>query len=169
MKTCRPKQNALLAVLVVMTGQTAPVRATNTWSLVSPPAQLDLQGDPVSRARAFPKYGEDLIREAREAVQNADYEKSEKILTRYRDAVKELHENLRAHVDNPEKRPNGFKQLQIHLRKSLRDLDNLIASIPVNLHPPFEFLRKEIEKVDRALIEDLFPRRPGREAIKKKP
>lgn len=126
------------------------------------------QGDPITRARAFPRYGETLIRQAREAARNSEYEKTEKILTEYRDAVKQLHEDLRQRVSNPEKKPNGFKQLQIHVRRTLKELDDIVAAIPANLHPPFKFLQKEIEKVDRALIEDLFPRRPGKDGDKGK-
>jgi len=125
------------------------------------------QGDPVSRARSFAKYGEAMIHEARAATRENDYEKAEKLLTEYRDTVKQLLASLRATVPNPEKRPNGFKQLQIHVRKTLKDVDDIVASVPANLHPPFAFLRKEIDLLDRALIEDLFPRRPGREEKKK--
>jgi len=124
------------------------------------------QNDPVSRARAFAKAGGSQIHEAREAVKNGDYEKAEKILTDYRDTVKQLHQDLRATVPNPEKKPNGFKQLQIHVRKTLKEIDDIVVAVPANLKPPFEFLRREIDQLDRAMIEDLFPRRPGREEKK---
>lgn len=130
--------------------------------------QMNSQSDPVNRARAFPKYGEALVRTAREAALAGDHEKAEKLLTEYRDTVKQLHESLRGRVANPEKKPNGFKQLQIHVRKTLQDIEDLVASVPVNLQPPFEFLKKEIERLDRALIDDLFPRQPNRDEKKAK-
>ncbi len=130
--------------------------------------RMNAAGNAVERARAFPRYGEAILKEARTAANNGDYEKAEKILTEYRDTVKQLHEALRGSVPNPEKKPNGFKQLQIHVRKAIRDLEDLVASVPANLQPPFDFLRKEIERLDKALIDDLFPRQPGRDEKEKK-
>lgn len=126
-------------------------------------------GNIVQRAKAFPKYGETLVREARAAAGAGDLEKAEKLLTDYRDTVRQLHQALRTAVPNPEKRPAGFKQLQIHVRKSIREIADLTAAVPAKLQPPFEFLRKEIERIDRALIDDLFPRQPGRDEKKGKP
>ncbi len=117
--------------------------------------------DPVDRAKAFAKYGHGMIRDARDAAKGGDYERAEKVLTEYRDTLKRLHEALRARVSDPERKPNGFKQLQIHVRKSLNDIDDLVASVPAALQPPFTFLRGEIDRLDRALIDDLFPRKPN--------
>jgi hypothetical protein len=135
----------------------------------NPKAQMNVQVDVVGRARAFPRYGESLIAEARTAVNANEYERAEKILVEYRDALKRMHEALRTTVPNPERKHNGFRQLQIHVRKSVRELGQLVAALPLDLRPPFEFLRKEIDKVDQMLIEDLFPRRPADEKPKGKP
>jgi hypothetical protein len=128
-----------------------------------------MTGNPVDRARAFSKFGEALLKDARLAAGAGDYERAEKILMEYRDTVQQLHLALKGHVPNPEKRPNGFKQLQIHVRKGLQDIEDLVAAVPANLQPPFAFLHKEIDKLDRALIDDLFPRQAGRENKKNKP
>jgi hypothetical protein len=126
------------------------------------------QGSPVDRARAFPKYGDVLVRELRKVVTAGDFVRAEEILTEYRDLARQLHANLRAAVPDPEKRSNGFKQLQIHVRKTTRDAAETLAAVPVDLRPPFQFLRDELDRLDRALIEDLFPRRPERDKKKEK-
>ncbi len=134
----------------------------------APKTKFAAQGSAVDRARAFPKYGDQLIAELRRVVGSRDFVRAEEILTEYRDVARQLHSALRAAVPNPEKRSNGFKQLQIHVRRTTRDATEALTAVPVELHPPFQFLRDELEKLDRALIEDLFPRRPDRDKQREK-
>jgi hypothetical protein len=63
---------------------------------------------------------------------------------------------------NAEKKPGGFKHLEIHLRQGLRRLEDVIIAIPVKHREPFEAIRKRLEEIDRELIDLLFPRKPDK-------
>ena len=73
----------------------------------------------------------------------------------------------RAAVPDAEKKPAGFKELQISLRETVRHIDDLILTLPVDKRPFFREVRDDLVKTQNELIDALFPRRPNQ--IPKKP
>jgi hypothetical protein len=61
-----------------------------------------------------------------------------------------------------ERKPNGFKELEIHLRKALPQIDEVIRKIPEGPRVPFQVARRDVVAVDRELIDMLFPRHPAK-------
>jgi len=68
-----------------------------------------------------------------------------------------------------ERKPNGFKNLQIHIRQNIPRLEQTILTLPVEQREPFEAIRKELDAIDRELIDALFPRQPAKKAGGTKP
>ena len=62
------------------------------------------------------------------------------------------------HVD-PEKHPAGFKQLQISVQESLMRIDALLPAMTSDEQEPFLEARKDLDAVNRHLIDQLFPGR----------
>jgi hypothetical protein len=126
-------------------------------------------GDPVQNAKAVVKQGEAQLSQVRQQMRDENYDEALRVLTQYRDAIKSAHATLKASGRNAEKKPAGFKNLQIHLRQSLQQLDQAILSVPTEERAPFEAVRKELDSIDRELIEALFPRQPSKKPGDSKP
>jgi hypothetical protein len=118
--------------------------------------------DPVRKARAFPDLGEARINLFRQHLRVDDVSAALKILEAYRDDAQTAFEGLKKSGIDAEKHSNGFRQLQIHLRRSLRQLTDLIMTVPYDARESFETIRKELDQMDRQLLTLLFPRRPGK-------
>ena len=123
--------------------------------------------DPVRRARMLPKVGEDEIGRARKHVNEETYDDALHILEAYRNAVQDTVAALKSSGINAEKKSNGFRHLEIHLRKSLRQLIDIVAAVPFERREPFQTIQKDLEGMDKELMDMLFPRQPGRAPAKK--
>lgn len=151
----------------------ATLLAEATFAQDSPPpnslARLyETEVDAIGKAKSFPKYGDALFAQVRDDVGAGQYPAALSKMEDYIARLKAMREELKAAVPNPEKKANGFKQLQIHVRRIIRTLTHTIVTIPVADRGPFLAGRKDIENIDRELISDLFPRQPGRKEPDKK-
>ena len=142
----------------------APVAAQDRLTVEQ--ARYDQETDPVRKARALVKLGDDQIDEARKQLKNGDEVASLHTLEQYRDEVRHIAELLRATGVDPEKKPAGFKELQISLRETVRHIDDLILTLPVDKRPFFREVRTDLVNTQNELIDALFPRQPQRNSRK---
>jgi hypothetical protein len=117
--------------------------------------------DPVRKARAFPKLGEARLNVLRGQLRDEDFAAGSKTLQQYRDEARTAFAGLKSSGIDAEKKSNGFRQLQIHLRRSIRQLADLITLLPFAEREPLETIQKELDQMERELINMLFPRQPG--------
>lgn len=125
--------------------------------------------DPVQKAKEVIRQGQAQLEQMRREVKQENYGEALRVLSEYRDAVKSAHGGLKASGRDAEKKPSGFKNLQIHIRQNLRRLDHTILSIPVEQREPFEAIRRELDTMDQELIDALFPRQPAKKGGGTKP
>ncbi len=116
--------------------------------------------DPVQKARRFPPLGEELMKLVHEQVRAEQYEAALRTLEEYYELARTAFTGLENSGRNAERQSSGFRQLQIHLRRSLRDLEQTITALPVPQREPFEAVREQLEQMNQRLLEMLFPRRP---------
>src|SRR3979411_1530647 len=114
---------ALIAAVVL----SAPAVAQDR--LASDLARYEQETDVVRKARALTKLGDDQIDEARKQLKAGDDVASLHTLEQYRDEIRHTAEALKATGLDAEKKPAGFKELQISLRESVRRVDDLILSL----------------------------------------
>jgi hypothetical protein len=129
-------------------------------------ARYDQETDPVRKARALVKLGDDQIDEARKQLKDGDEIASLHTLEQYRNEVQHMAELLKATGIDPEKKPAGFKELQISLRETVRHIDDLILTLPVDKRPFFREVRTDLVNTQNELIDALFPRQSGRNSRK---
>jgi hypothetical protein len=125
-------------------------------------ARFQRASDPVEKAKLMRKLGEAQLDLLRNHARSGHVDAALEVLNDYCDAVALAHNGLKASGINAEKKPSGFKHLEIHVRQGLRRLEDVIIAIPVEQREPFEAIRKRLEEIDRELIEMLFPRRPDK-------
>jgi hypothetical protein len=123
--------------------------------------EYDRERDAVGKAKKLPKLGEAHLEAARRAIRDDNIPLAIALLQEHRDLVAATREALLEAVPNPEKKSGGFKQMEIHVRKSLDQMTDLIAEAPVSDRAPFEAIRDDLARISRLLIRDLFPRQPG--------
>jgi hypothetical protein len=119
--------------------------------------------DPVRKAKLLVPLGDAEFRDMQKEISSDHLEEALVIVRQYRDEANSCKKALEEKVADPEKHPNGFKQLQISLRQWLRRLSDIIVDLAGDEQKPFVALREDLEQMDRQLIHELFPRRPEAE------
>jgi predicted nucleic acid-binding Zn-ribbon protein len=145
----------------------APFRAQDR--LDSLLAQYQHEADPIRKARVLAKLGDDQVAQAREQLKSGKDLDSLQTLEKYRDEIRETVTALEAAVPDAEKKPAGFKELQISMRETVRHIDDLILTLPVDKRPFFREVRDDLVKTQNELIDALFPRRPNQSPKKPNP
>jgi hypothetical protein len=79
-------------------------------------------------------------------------------LKKYLDEVESCEKALEEKIPDAEKHANGYKQLQMSLRVSLRRLDAMIVGLTADERRPFVEIRGQLDEIDRHLIQKLFPK-----------
>ena len=118
------------------------------------------ESDPVHKAHILIPLGDAEFRDIQQEVGADNAQGALAILQQYRDEAQACQKALEATGRDPEKHPNGFKELQISLRESLRRLDHIIADLSGDEQKSFRDVRQDLEQMDLKLIHQLFPRRP---------
>jgi hypothetical protein len=70
---------------------------------------------------------------------------------------------LDAKVRDPEAHPDGYRQLQISVRQTLRRINDILPGLSIDEQRPFEEARDSLSQLDQALMVALFPKRPDGE------
>ena len=165
----------LLAASVVMSTPMSASISTST-SASSPQARLgalreqfQADHDAVHRAKNFWKLGDALLAEMRTEAEAADVAAAQRTFEEFRGDLRATLGALKNSGRNAEQHPSGFKELQIYLRKTLRDLDQIILIVPFEQRRPFETTRRDVAAIDDELFHILFPRQPAGGAGDKTP
>jgi hypothetical protein len=114
-------------------------------SLADLQARFDRETSGVQKAKLMTKLGEVELEEARRAGKAGDYNAV--------DALKKQHPDA-------ERQSNGYRQLEIHVRKGIREVDETLLVSPEDYKPPLQIVRHDLIGMDDELLKMLFPRRP---------
>jgi hypothetical protein len=124
-------------------------------------AEYNREKDPVRRAKLIGKLGEEQMGSCQRQVAAGDYAKGLTLLGEYRDEVVATEKGLDASGADAEKKPAGFKELEMSVRHSLGHVKEILLEVPDDWSEPFVAIRAQLEGVNKELLKKLFPRRPG--------
>jgi len=96
---------------------------------------------------------------ATSAGKTGDYVMVGLIFEKYRDNVRQAFELLRKQEPDADHHPNGYRQLELEVRRGIREVSDTMLVAPEAVRPPLEIVRKDLIDTDDALINLLFPRR----------
>ena len=150
------------AALIAMIGCLGAGRATE--SLAQLQARFDQEKDGVRKAKLMPKLGDAQFNREREAAKANDFVTVGLVMEKYRDNVRETLEALKRTRPDAEKHPSGYKQLEIHVGKGIREIRDVILAAPEPYRPPMQLVEQNLKDMDMELLRLLFPRRPGEDA-----
>jgi hypothetical protein len=154
---------ALLTALAICTPLAAQDRLAENL------ARYQHEADPVRKARELAKLGDEQIDMAKKQLKAGDEVASLHTLEQYSDEVRETVAALNNMGVDAEKKPAGFKELQISLRETIRRVDELIFTLNVDKRPFFREVRNDLFINQNQLIDKLFPRNPEHNAPKPNP
>ena len=119
-------------------------------------ARFDHEKNPVRRAKLLEKLGDAEFDEARRAFKANDLSTVGMVLEKYRDNVRVALEGLKKKHTDAQKDSNGYRQLEIHVRRGIREADEIIVRVPEEYQPPLQIVRHDLDVMDRELIHMLF-------------
>jgi succinate dehydrogenase flavin-adding protein (antitoxin of CptAB toxin-antitoxin module) len=122
-------------------------------------ARFDHENNPVRRAKLLEKLGDAEFDEARRAFKANDLSTVGIVLEKYRDNVRVALEGLKKKRADAQKDSNGYRQLEIHVRRGIREADEIILRVPEEYQPPLQIVRRDLDSMDRELIRMLFHHR----------
>jgi hypothetical protein len=122
-------------------------------------ARFAQETNPVHKAKLMQKLGAAEFKDIEREVSEGQTREALHSLDQYRAEVQESSKELDAAGLNAEKNPGGFKQLQISVREALRRIDGILASMNAEQQVPFRSAREDLDRLNRHLLQELFPRR----------
>ena len=120
--------------------------------------RFDRETNSVHKAKLLEKLGDAQLDVTRRASQANDYKTIGLVMEKYRDNARAAVDALKKDHPDAERHTSGFKQLQIHVHKSLREVDEVLVVAPDEYRPPLEIVRRDLAAIDDELLELLFPR-----------
>jgi len=122
-------------------------------------ARFDSEMNGVHKARMLQKLGDAEFEEAIRAEKSGDYTTVGLLMEKYRDNVRAASQVLEKENPDAERHPNGYKQLEMHVQKGLRQVDEILLIAPAEYKPPLQLVRTDLLTIDDELLRYLFPRK----------
>lgn len=145
-----------LILLLALTPQLACAVGDETRDLQT---RFDRESNSVHKAKLLERLGDAQLSTTRRASQSNDYQTMALVMEKYRDNARAAIDALKKDHPNAERHTGGYKQLQIHVHKAIRELDEMLVIAPSEYRPPLELVRSDLASMDDELLQLLFPRR----------
>jgi hypothetical protein len=150
------------SLLIIMSAMVAVgIARAATEDVRSLQTRFDRETNSVHKAKLLEKLGDAQLEVTRRASQANDYKTIGFVMEKYRDNARAAVDALKKDHPDAERHTSGFKQLQIHVHKSLREVDQVLVVAPDEYRPPLEIVRRDLANIDDELLELLFPRHPN--------
>src|SRR5437016_2364862 len=122
---------------------------------------FDRENNSVKKAKLMVKLGEAQFEQARLAGKDGDNNAVDATLEKYRDNVRAALEALKKQHADAEKHSNGYRQMEIHVKEGIREVEDSMLAAPAPYKPPLQIVRQDLINMDDELIRLLFPHRPA--------
>jgi len=123
-------------------------------------SRFEKETDPVRKARLVEQLADAEFRDMHQKIDEGNLSDAAEIAGRVRDEARAGKKALDAKVRDPEAHPEGYKQLEISVRESVRRLDDILVGLAKDEQAPLAEVRKDLDELNRQLIHQLFPKRP---------
>jgi hypothetical protein len=132
-------------------------------------ARFQKEADPVRKAKMLPRLADAQFSEIQNQIAAGNLSDAAAIASEVRDEAHAAQEGLDGKKRDPEQHPDGYRQLQISVRESVRRLDDILIGQVADDQKPFQEIRDDLDKMDRQLIHQLFPKGPDKVPEPSKP
>lgn len=146
---------------VALTIAPAGAQTAAAQALTDLQTQFDRETDSVRKAKLLIKLGDAQFEETRSSGKAGDNNTVGYTLEKYRDNVRAAVEALKKQHHDAEKHSNGFRQLEMHVHRAIREVEETMLAAPEPYKPPLMIVRQDLINLDEELIKLLFPHRPA--------
>jgi len=160
---------ALLGFLVTAGLWLARVSIARTEDVKEQQARFDAEENSVHKAKLMNKLGDAQFNAIHEAEKVENYPLAAEILEKYRDNVRAALAALRKQHPDAERQSNGYRQLEMHLGRGIREVNDALHAVPAELLPPLRLVREDLIVMDDEMLRLLFPKRTPDAKPKTKP
>ncbi|HKD49436.1 MAG TPA: hypothetical protein VKB90_01485 [Candidatus Acidoferrum sp.] len=122
---------------------------------------FDRETNSVKKAKLLVKLGDAEFEEARRAEKEGDNNAVDATMEKYRDNVRAALEALKKQHADAEKHSNGYRQVEMHVKQGIREVEDSMLAAPAPYKPPLQIVRQDLISMDEDLIRLLFPHRPA--------
>src|SRR5260370_16676859 len=119
------------AVLLVVQAETAAVDKVKELQ-----TRFDQESHGTSKIKILDKLGEAQFLAATQAQKANDFVEIGLICEKYRDNVRTALEVLSKQEPNADKHPDGYRHLELQVRRGIREVDELVLIVPYEVRPP---------------------------------
>jgi len=120
--------------------------------------KLARERDADDRAKITVHIGEMLLGQIAEALKESDLEAGKGLLDEYVEAMRQAYEDLSESGRDARRKPKGFKDLEIHLRRSHKTLEELGHLLSFDELEPLQKAMEEIDAIREKLLDNLMSR-----------
>ena len=135
-----------------------------TETLAELQARFDRETNAVHKAKLLEKLGDAQFEETRRAGKAGDHATVALTLEKYRDNARAALELLKKQHPDAERQSNGYRQLQFHVRRAIREVDESLLMASDEYKPPLQIVRGDLIAMDDEMIKLLFPGHPAKPA-----
>jgi hypothetical protein len=118
---------------------------------------FDHETNSVHKAKLLEKLGDAQFSETRRLGTGGDYNAVGFILEKYRDNVRAVFDALKHDHPDAERHFNGYRQLEISVRRGIHEVDEILLIAPDQYKPPITIVRGDLAGLQDELIAMLFP------------
>ena len=118
--------------------------------------KLNRQTDPVDRTKTYINVSEILLSLAGDAIKTGEPELLDKRLNEYVDTIRDAHQTMMKTGRDAHRKPKGFKDLEIAMRRQIRVLEDLSKTVSFDQRMPVENARDEAADIQKDILKALF-------------
>jgi hypothetical protein len=152
---------AILLSLVMVCVRTTPAQQQQD-RIQDYKDKYEKENDPVRKAKALGNFGDAQIQHFVREANGENFDAASALLTAYRNEVRTVFDALKATGIDAEKKSDGFKELEYHLRKTLWQVDRTLPVVPIDHREVLQQLHDDLGRIHTDLIHLLFPREAGK-------
>ena len=123
-------------------------------------ARFSAETDPVHKAKLLTKLSDSEFREIQDLIGAGNLTEASPIASELADEAESAAKALDARAKDAEKHSEGYKQLEMSVRGSLRRMDTILIELSGDDQKPFLAVRNRLDVLEKQLIRELFPHRP---------
>src|SRR5438067_12820803 len=124
-------------------------------------AKFDRENNSVKKARLLVKLADAQFEESRRAGKAGDDNVVDATMEKFRDNVRAALEALKKQHPDAEKHSNGYRQMEMQVKRGIREVEDSMLAAPAPYKPPLQIVRQDLIAMDDELIRLLFPHRPA--------
>lgn len=146
-----------LLILLLTTSPAWSAREDRALELQKEREKLEKESDLIDRAKIGIKISDLLLENVADSVKAGNFDQMQEHLSAYTATIEGAHQSLVSSGRNAGKKSEGFKDLEIAIRRQVRKFDDYARMLTTDRREPVEQAKKLATGIRDKLLKALFP------------